>query len=425
MSASSTPPKRKLLVILGAGSSVPCGIPGVVDLNARMKEWSSQWSDPPPFPPGSIGEGVFNDLWKFVDSYMQRNPRPQLGLQLNFERVLGEMISLASWTTPSPFGNPLQAALRDPHPSPGFTWPQGGEGDYYYRHLIVEQLGFLLRKLAVFMREQSRLFDAASEAFAAYRSIVDALRREFAVGIYNLNYDNLAIRSWPDAFTGFRDNRFNAREVASREDWDFIYHLHGSVHYSLTGLVSQNEVTWLDDLSGDFEDSRPLMPNMASNFIPIIPTTLIAGGYKLDQLLYDPSQSFYASLVRHVHSADAILLVGYGFGDVHVNRALKNKFDTYLYNPAERPSVAIVTKTTAPMATIGEREGYEFYAWELTHSINSRFAKTGTAPPHVPIANLIAENRFEFDNINRSAVWHGGFLELAPYIDRLLHHLGS
>jgi hypothetical protein len=34
-----------------------------------------------------------------------------------------------------------------------------------------------------------------------------------------------------------------------------------------------------------------------------------------------------AALVRHVYEADAILIGGYGFADVHVNRALRNRLD--------------------------------------------------------------------------------------------------
>src|SRR5208283_5261335 len=53
-------------------------------------------------------------------------------------------------------------------------------------------------------------------------------------------------------------------------------------------------------------------------------TTLIAGGFKLDQLLVEPFHSLHAAMVRHVYEADAILIGGYGFGDVHVNRARRN-----------------------------------------------------------------------------------------------------
>ena len=98
-------------------------MPSVSEIDVEMKRWSRDWTHPPEFPKGSIGQGTFNDLWNFIDNYMKRRPSPQLGLAITFERILGEMTSLASWVTPSPFGNALQEVVRDGSPSPGFTWP--------------------------------------------------------------------------------------------------------------------------------------------------------------------------------------------------------------------------------------------------------------------------------------------------------------
>ncbi|MGN6514427.1 MAG: SIR2 family protein [Rhizomicrobium sp.] len=390
-----------------------------------MIGWSPQFEKLPTFPVGCVGDGAFNDLWKIVERYMQRNPRPQLGLQVNFERVLGEMTSLASWITPSPFGNALHDAVADPGTSKSLIWANCKEGNFSKRHLLIEQQAALLKLLAKHMRKQCAVFDENSKTFASYRKIFEQLADAFDIGIYTLNYDNLAIKARPAPYAGFAGGKFDARGVFSRTDWNFVYHLHGSIHYSLTGLVSQNEVSWIDDLSGDFEDSRELMANMASGFVPIIPTTLIAGGYKLDQLLSDPSQALYSSLVRHVHEADAIIVAGYGFGDVHVNRALKNTFDAFLYNPADRPPVAVLTKTSPPTMTIGEREGHEFFAWELTHSINARFGKIGAENPTPPISELLAEKRFEYSANTRAAVWHGGFLEIESRMNELIAFLST
>ena len=203
-------PKRKSPVILGAGTSMPCGIPGVAAIDALMQDWSRNWKMPIGFPDGA-GDGVFNDLWRAIDQYQKRKPRPQLGLKLNFERVLGEMIALASWVSPSPFGNPLREAVEDGHIS-GFTWPQHGEGEYFHRQLIIEQLASLLRALADHMRKASQSLDEGSAAFTSYRDIFAGLRAEFDVGIYNLNYDNLALRACPGAFTGFTEGQFDPKE---------------------------------------------------------------------------------------------------------------------------------------------------------------------------------------------------------------------
>ena len=61
-----------------------------------------------------------------------------------------------------------------------------------------------------------------------------ALRDIFDVGIYNLNYDAVALTAWPEAFTGFNSaGDFDPITVHQRREWDFLYHLHGSVYHTL------------------------------------------------------------------------------------------------------------------------------------------------------------------------------------------------
>jgi hypothetical protein len=399
-------------------------MPSLPQLDMKMKEWSTKWSYPLTYPEGSGGEGIFNSLWRIQEKYAARNPRPQLGLQVNFERVLGEMNSLAAWVTPSPLGATLREIVRDASVSDSIAWPAHDNGPYAERNLIVEQQAFLLQQLANHMRGLCAKFEVSHEDFKTYQAIVDALRGEFELGIYNLNYDDLAVRAWPEAFNGFDGKMFVPNKVGSRSEWNFIYHLHGSVHYSLVTEPPFNHgVEWKGDLTGEFVDSKPLEVNMASGFFPIVPTTLIAGGFKLDQLMWDPAQTFYGSLIRHSHEADAVLFVGYGFGDAHVNKTLQNRFRLSPYNPKGRPPAVVITKSTPSAATIGERQGYEYFAWELTHTINARFPTGASTPPVPDIATLLNEKLFERDYYKRSAVWHGGFLEVRNHLDALLGSL--
>ena len=418
MSANSRRSKRKLLVLLGAGTSIPCGMPSVSDIDNKMRLWSPTWENRPEFPLGSIGEGIFNNLWRMIGEYYQRDPQPQRGIRLNYEKVLGEMIALASWVTPSPSGSALHQVVRDARPSSEFTWPAGRPEPFFYRHLIVEQLSFLLERLAAYMRQECRALDTTRSNFISYREMLATLRDEFDLGIYNLNYDNVALSAWPDAFTGFVNGEFSARRIADRGDWNFIYHLHGSVHYSLSGSMLRPSIKWNNDLSSEFKDTLPLGVNMASDFRTIMPTTLIAGGFKLDQLLSDPSQSLFASLVRHVHQADAFLIAGYGFADAHVNRALQNRFNVTSHNSRDRPPAIIVTKTNSTAGLIAERQGYEFFSWELTHTFGTRFSSMAAlSRPRYSVPELVDRGMFELDPSNRTGVWHGGFIEAQGCLD--------
>lgn len=161
-------------------------------------------------------------------------------------------------------------------------WPPGVEGPYGHRIMVIEQQAHLLGELARYARAKCRSLDQSSNEFQAIKRILFGLRNHFEVGVYSLNYDNVALRAWPEAYTGFNGENFDPRGIASREEWSFIYHLHGSVHYTLADTMITHAVKWKSDLgAADFEDTYHLNPNMASGFVPIVPATLIAGGYKL------------------------------------------------------------------------------------------------------------------------------------------------
>ena len=138
---------------------------------------------------------------------------------------------------------------------------------------------------------------------------------------------------------------------------------------------------------------------------------MIAGGFKLDQLLAEPFQSLYAALIRRVYDADAILIGGYGFGDTHVNRALLNR----LRQPGRRPPALILTysRNVCPM---------ELRRDEWGTSVNiSLHAPTGfRAPGHASppdIDELIARDGFEVSSFHKVAIWHGGFVEATRRLD--------
>lgn len=397
-------------------------MPSVKEIDDRMREWSYGYTNPPAYPRGATGEGIFNQLWKLQERYYAKDPRSQLGISVNFERVLGEMTALASWVNPPAFGNPLIEAVRCGQVD--INWPLGIEGRYGRHIMVIEQQAHLLGELARYMRTRSKALDQGAETFKTYRRILGCLKDRFEVGIYSLNYDNVALTAWPEAYTGFNGEDFDPREIASRDEWSFIYHLHGSVHYTLSDNMITHAVKWKADLSSTgFEDTYHLNPNMASGFIPIIPTTLIAGGYKLDQILANPAQSYYASLVRHAQQADAIVYIGYGFGDVHVNRAVQNRMRLSPYHPGERPRVAVIDYTPRNGARIGDRQGHEFFAWELTHTLNVRFAGAESRPQGPLLLELVDGHQLERDMTDRVGVWHNGFLEAEPHLEQLFRWL--
>lgn len=237
--------KKKLLVILGAGSSLDMGMPSVKKIDARMKVWSHRWAV------SQRSADYFQEVQKQLIIYNNSGSVPLVSI-LNFERVLGEMVALMNWTLPPPFGNSLSTTTGSIRVPSGirFKSTSGFDPAIEIGRCIVE----LLRKLASHMRDRSAKLDLTSAPFAKYRYLFRLLSRTFDVGVYNLNYDTVVLSALPSAYTGFSSTgQFAPNRVHQRQKWGFIYHLHGSVHHSLKGPMGE-EVVWQDDLGSAFDD---------------------------------------------------------------------------------------------------------------------------------------------------------------------------
>lgn len=378
-----------------------------------MTTWGQEWA-------ARVGSpNFFATLWEIIARYYQSG-NTRNGPAINFEKVLGEMIALAHWMEPAPWGDTLRASACAGIEPPLIPFPMLNEIDQYGATVpVIDQLSFLLARLSKYMREKSRNLDESSEAVQLYKRLFDGLRTTFEVGVYNLNYDSAALTVWPAAYTGFGETcRFEPMNVHIRKEWSFIYHLHGSVHHSF-----QHEhggpVCWRNDLTKPetfFDDLEGGPTEKRTEGKAFLQTTLIAGGYKLDQLLVEPFHSFHAALVRHIYEADAILVGGYGFGDVHINRVLQNRYGSTI----TRPPIMVLSlagKRTDPMKLRND-------AW--CHGLSTTllaptdfFLEPGHSSPPVPY-DLAIRKSFEVSKQHRVALWHGGFTAAATRLDGIL-----
>ena len=220
-------------------------------------------------------------LWEASERYYGSN---HYGIRPNYERVLGEMTSLASWLSPRPFGNPIIEAIRGGSPVAALEWLHDPSDENTGRKLVLSQQTFLLEKLANYIRGLTKPIDSRSPPIPDYMNFLRTLQDCFDLGIYNLNYDTAARSAWPEAYCGFdRHVNFDPSGVTQRRKWDFVYHLHGSVRHCITAYP--HRIGWKEDLDCEFTDKLEMAPDMAQDFRSVPLTTLIAGGFKLDQLL--------------------------------------------------------------------------------------------------------------------------------------------
>lgn len=371
-------------------------MPGVAAIDSHMKSWAAKWAK------DRSCTDYYRLLWRNLEEHYSADPSAERSP--NFEVALGAMIAIAHWLEPAPHGDPLRTLLgigrmkrwRFPIPKGPFTETS----------ILNDQATALLQNLSRFMRGKSAALDTTSSNFLRFRALAEALRNSFEIGIYNLNYDTVALNAFKGLFYGFTTaGLFDAAAVHTRTSWDFIYHLHGNVHHSLSDVFGET-IKW-QDLASPSDDGRSgLSPQELSQGKSFPRTTLIAGGFKLDQLLIEPYQSFYSSLVRHAASADAILIAGYGFGDEHVNRVLRNRLRAA--EPLQRPPVAVATYSDDKTGPMQIRNDSWAHSLKTALQILDDFVEPGHVAPPI-ISDLRRQRGFEVAPKSRVAIWHGGF----------------
>jgi len=425
--------KPKLLVLLGAGSSVDQGLPQVGELNKEVEKWADEWTRE------TKQQNFYDLLWRNRANYcseLTKEARKVMEWRTvpNYERILGDLHLLINAAPEKPSGDPMLQWLD-----------LAGLGVKHQnmsrRSLLIQledQLSMFLDKLAQHFRVKSSEFEAGIQqghgetAFGAYRQILAELSAEFDLGVYNLNHDTVALSALPNSFVGFDrgSGAFLASEVLCRPEWGFLYHLHGSAHHCFEEVshIKQDrdfgpKIIWRDDLHAPkWKDVAYLEPKSDQKRVML--SSLIAGGWKLDQMLSEPFSTLFSCLPRHLHEANAILIAGYGFSDPHIDHHLTNMIRTRA-NAQGRPRI-LVLDHDAQRKALAARSDH----WNLALDQTLRVSySTFRSPQHrhvqhwTELHDAVTPDDFEQARDQPVATWNGGFCAAAKKLPQMVKWL--
>ena len=260
--------------------------------------------------------------------------RDHYGDALNFEHVLHalEMMDglLREWGRPSPGSRRLVEGILCKEPSPSLK-------------ALFDERGFLsIAQRSLFATLHESFTRASGSATAAthwpeYREFWRNLDEAFDLTVVTLNYDTFADQAL--GLTG-AEQGFGARNKEGGFRFDprllrsaprRLLHLHGSI---LLGYPTPDdsdcfvfEDDWDDPIF--FEDAASALRSRAirstSESQAGRRTTkgpFITGMNKPDKLLVEPYQTYFQVLSHQVQVCPRLLVLGYGFGDLHVNAVI-------------------------------------------------------------------------------------------------------
>ncbi|MDE1712021.1 SIR2 family protein (plasmid) [Chromobacterium amazonense] len=415
-SSSLIPMKKKLLITVGAGASLDFGLPSVSAIDTFFDCCASK-SHPLAKDPNS---NLYRHCRDAINAYYGGAPRSGLRKWVNFEEVLYQLNLLVPYLSDLDRLQGTNALLT------ANTLPEVLHFGRDRRAVDGAVLGNLTSTL---MNELVNHFidacDAASMAkateIAKLRQFLAALQDEFEIGIITLNYDNLFTQAMSGLHTGFdAKGNFDPMSVLTRTDWNFIYHLHGSVHFAMTGGThNMHGITWVTTPSKGHvvhATGRNSQDSMEGTTYPMSP--FVAGYGKTQQLLRQPFRTYFAQINRLVHEADSLLFLGYGFGDLHLNAVFSEVRNRHC------PIVLVdwADDTQDPLPFRHDTWSYNLFK-TLPGDARSMSSAGHTTPAY--LGDLRAARDLEVSNnpAYPLAVWYNGMIEACQHPQKILKHL--
>lgn len=418
--------KKKLLITVGAGASIDFGLPSVSKIDELFDSLAGDR-----YP---LAENPTSNLYRHIrdtiQSYYDKNPKPMLREQVNFEEVLYQINVLASAFADPSYYHGSNALLSPKYLPDVLVFNK--ESKQVDGYLLSQLSNILIDELVdCFIDKCEMMATNKSEQIAELRSFLKDLSNEFDVGIITLNYDNVFTQALPNLFTGFnfKTGDFEPFSVLSREQWGFIYHLHGSIHFSMNVIPPRDlhKIMWTTTPSKHHKVhslGRGTQTSPEGTKHPI--STIIAGYGKTQQVLRQPFRTYFAQVNRLVHEADSLLFIGYGFGDKHLNVAFSEVRNRH------RP-IVVIDWTNSSRNSLPELfpEPLPFrnddWARNLFGTLVGnvdRMSQSGHSAP-ADIDNFKESNELEVSNDPDYplAVWYNGLLEACRNRDNIIAHL--
>jgi len=325
--------KKKLLVLVGAGASTDFGMPSVKALNDLLTQGTQAR-----FPlANDATRNLYGWLVDAVTAYWGTVAKPPLRKTPNFEDIMHVVFLLSAAYPNGIFTSPL-GALVETKSFPDIWF--GKKLRSVDTDVWLELGSFLSDTIIDAFREGCRQLDApANKAkLDEVRAFFHALSKRFHLGIVTLNYDDIIRRSTSGLTTGFgKDGVFRDELLFGRRRWPCILHLHGSVHFDMrTTDGDLHSIQWQENLSATFNQNSAGRSSIHTSEGAMFPQSAIVAGYgKTSQILRRPFRSYYSELDQLVSQSDALLCLGYGFGDIHLNMAIG------AYRDRRRPVVLV------------------------------------------------------------------------------------
>lgn len=311
MDPAHTPPRKRALIIAGAGAALEFGAPSTSELTELVRERTSIDRIMQKFGSDRACRCIDKKLSDYLDGG---------AASLNFEHIFHCAQEILANTFEPPTG-----AVNEFRP---ILYPFMGRRIKPKKKTALTEL--VRRIPELLFSELSEACDNPTSSLEPLGDFLKLLRKEYNTRIYTTNYDDFILQAAPDLYHGFDitpgagPRSFKPETFWDSVDRDSVFHLHGSVHFGFPPPTHPgdglNVLRWFHDRAeARLHSSYSGSPNRKMDGSLFLPSALITGFDKLSRMQQTPQAHYYASLTRDVMVADVIFVIGFGLTDLHIN----------------------------------------------------------------------------------------------------------
>jgi len=203
---------------------------------------------------------------------------------------------------------------------------------FFLQHLLSRLLETIYRRISKY----SYTIDKESNNSILFRKWIKRLSENKAIRLYTLNYDNvfsaLLKEENIDCFEGFFNEkdeysygyRADVLRILSDSNSNIHFNLHGSAYWTV--LAENEKGLFIPEIVLSNSIHLPTNDIQSTTQIEkgrnIIISNIITGYQKAQKSVITPFRQMMSAFDKDIYSADKLTIIGYSFGDEHINETI-------------------------------------------------------------------------------------------------------
>lgn len=205
----------------------------------------------------------------------------------------------------------------------------------FFREVMIKYINIIIMEIESYQRNSS----SEQELNRCLRDFLSSINSSDSFfRIYTTNYDRVIPLTFNEKiFEGFlegEEKKFDRKTVLKCTQKNTYYNLHGSIHFALD---FPNNVKYVPDKPiCDF--GKGTSDRQDQERKKMIRSNIITGFNKPSKVLESPYFEFYSRFCQDCLEAERIIIIGYSFSDIHLNKGLETA-----HNSSNELKIEVVT----------------------------------------------------------------------------------